>query len=295
MKWAGVALVAASAVGAVVFLWPFVGGGQPGAATAAAFGIGTAAALAAVEVAAGRLDTRRLALLAALAALDAAARAVVVTGIGGFSPIFLLILCGGYVFGAEYGFLLGTITILVSALVTGGVGPWLPYQLFAAGWVGALAGLAGRSRRGRPTRRDVVVLAVVGALLGYGYGAVMDIWNWTFYQASPGLGFHPGMSVAVAVRHFARFYVATSAVYDTFRAVGNAVMVAVLGAPVLTALARLRARLYADVGPAVASTGRPAGHALIAPDGELQAALPARGARPAAPAERGPRTAGPSR
>ena len=68
-------------------------------------------------------------------------RAVVVTGIAGFSPIFLLILCGGYVFGAEYGFVLGATTILVSALVTGGLGPWLPYQLFAAGWVGALAGL----------------------------------------------------------------------------------------------------------------------------------------------------------
>ena len=297
VKRTGVALAAASAVGATVFLWPFVGGGQPGAATAAAFGIGTAAALAAVEVAAGRLDTRRLALLAALAALDAAARAVVVTGIGGFSPIFLLILCGGYVFGAEYGFLLGTTTILVSALVTGGVGPWLPYQLFAAGWVGALAGLAGRSRRGRPTRRDVVVLAVVGALLGYGYGAVMDIWNWTFYQASPGLGFHPGMAVAVAARHFARFYVATSAVYDTFRAVGNAVMVAVLGAPVLAALARLRARLHADVDRTVVmvSPECPAGHLVTGPDGEPRAALPARGARPAAPAERGPRTAGPSR
>lgn len=238
---------AASAVGAAVFLWPFFGGGEPGAAAAAAFAIGTAAALAAVEVVAGRLDTRRLALLAALAALDAAARAVVVTGIGGFSPIFLLILCGGYVFGADYGFLLGATTMLVSALVTGGLGPWLPYQLFAAAWVGAIAGLAGRGRQGRPAVRDVVVLAVVGALLGYAYGAVMDVWNWTYFQASPGLGFRPGMAPAVALGHFGRFYVATSLVYDTFRAVGNAVMVALLGAPVLAALARFRARLHADV------------------------------------------------
>lgn len=251
VKHVGVVLCAASVVGAAVFCWPFFGGGLPGATTAAAFGIGTAAALAAAELGAGHLDTRRLALLAALAALDTAARAALVTGIGGFSPIFLLILCGGYVFGAEYGFLLGATTILVSSLATAGVGPWLPYQLFAAGWVGALAGLAGRRRRGRPTRRDVVVLAVVGAVLGYGFGAVMDIWTWTYYQASPGLGFHPGMSVGVALDHFARFYVATSFVYDTFRAVGNAVMVAALGAPVLIALARLRARLHADVDATV--------------------------------------------
>lgn len=251
MRRRHLALVAASAIGMAVFVWPFFGGGQPGAVTGVAFGIGTAAALAAVEVAAGRLDARQLALLAALAALDSAARAVVVTGIGGFSPIFLLILCGGYVFGAEYGFLLGAVTILVSALVTAGLGPWLPYQLFAAGWVGAIAGLAGRRRQGRPTRRDVIVLAVVGVILGYGYGAVMDIWDWSFFQASPGLGFQPGMPLTVALDHFGRFYVATSLVYDTFRAVGNAVMVAVLGAPVLVALARLRARLHADVNPNV--------------------------------------------
>ncbi|MHB1554183.1 MAG: ECF transporter S component [Acidimicrobiales bacterium] len=253
MRATGVALVACSSVGASVFLWPFFGGGQPGAAPAAAFAIGTAAALAAVELAAGHLDSRRLALLAALGALDAAARAVVVTGVGGFSPIFLLILCGGYVYGAEYGFLLGATTILVSALVTGGLGPWLPYQLFAAGWVGAVAGLVGRGRKGRPTRRDVVVLAMAGAVLGYGYGAVMDVWNWTYFQESPGLGFHPGMAVATALGHFARYYVVTSFVYDTFRAVGNAVMVGLLGAPVLAALARLRARLEADTGPAPAA------------------------------------------
>jgi len=252
---AGAALPVVSLVGVGLFLWPFFGAGRPAAFAAAAFGIGTAAALAAVELAAGRLDTRRLALLAALSAIDAAARAVVITGIGGFSPIFLLILCGGYIFGAEYGFLLGATTMLVSALVTGGVGPWLPYQLFAVGWVGALAGFAGRGRTGRPTPRDVVVLAVVGIVSGYGFGAAMDVWNWTFYQSSPGLGFHAGMPVAEALGHFARFYAVTSFVYDTFRAVGNAVMVGVLGAPVLVALARLRARLDVSVVDPVAAVG----------------------------------------
>ncbi|HVC14855.1 MAG TPA: hypothetical protein VND62_08360 [Acidimicrobiales bacterium] len=254
-RHAGAALPLASLVGACVFLWPFFGIGLPAASATVAFGVGTVAALAAVELAAGRLDTRQLALLASLAAVDAAARAVVVTGIGGFSPIFLLILCGGYIFGAEYGFLLGATTILVSALVTGGLGPWLPYQLFGAGWVGAIAGLAGRGRTGRPTRRDVVVLAVVGLVTGYGFGAAMDVWNWTFYQSAPGLGFHAGMTVTQALSHFARFYAVTSAAYDSFRAVGNATMVAVLGAPVLVALARLRARLHVSIDDAADGPG----------------------------------------
>ncbi len=279
-RHAGAALPIASVVGAAVFLWPFFSSGPPGAATAAAFGIGTAAGLAALELAAGRLDARRLALLAALSAIDAAARAVVVTGIGGFSPIFLLILCGGYVFGAEYGFLLGATTLLVSALVTGGLGPWLPYQLFAAGWVGALAGLAGRGRTGRPTRRDVAVLVAVGVVTGYGFGAVMDVWNWTFFQSSPGLGFHPGMAAGEALSHFARFYVVTSALYDTFRAGGNAVMVAVLGTPVLVALARLRARLSVTVEPvAPAASVDP-----VAPAASVQPVAPAASVEPVAPA-----------
>ena len=239
-------LLAASAVGAAVFLWPFFGG-TPGVTSTTAVGLGTAAALFALELGARRLDTRGLALLAALAALDAGARAVVVTGIGGFSPIFLLVLCGGYVFGASYGFLLGAASLLVSALVTGGLGPWLPYQMFAAAWVGAAAGLVGRRRTGRPTWVDVAILAVTGVVTGYGFGAVMDIWNWTFYQPSPGLGFHPGMPAGVTLAHFARFYLATSAVYDSFRAGGNAVMVVALGSPVLVALARLRARLQVEV------------------------------------------------
>jgi energy-coupling factor transport system substrate-specific component len=267
-RHAGVALAIASLVGAGVFLWPFVGAGPPAGVAVAAFGFGTVAALAAVEVAAGRLDARQLALLAALAAIDAAARAVVVTGIGGFSPIFLLILCGGYVFGAEYGFLLGAVTILVSALVTGGLGQWIPYQLFAAGWVGALAGVAGRGRTGRPTRRDVVVLAIVGVVTGYAFGAAMDVWNWTFYQTSPGIGFHAGMPPTEALGHFARYYAITSALYDTFRAVGNAVMVGVLGGPVLVALARLRARMQVTVeGPAADAPDGPAGLPLLPRDG----------------------------
>lgn len=244
---AGAALAVATVVGVAIFAWPFLGLGDPGASAATAVGLGTAAALAVVELSTRRLDTRALALLAALAALDAGARAAVVTGIGGFSPIFLLILCGGYVFGVSYGFLLGALSLLVSALVTGGLGPWLPYQLFAAGWVGAAAGLAGRRRVGRPGRRDVVVLSVVGVAAGYGYGVAMDIWNWTFYQSSPTLGFHPGMAAGVAAAHFGRYYLVTSLAYDSFRAGGNAVMVAALGAPVLVALARVRSRLRTEI------------------------------------------------
>jgi hypothetical protein len=55
------------------------------------------------------------------------------------------------------------------------------------------------------------------------------------------------MTTSTALQHFGRFYLLTSFAYDTFRAVGNAVMVLALGIPVMAALSRLRARLTFEV------------------------------------------------
>ncbi len=236
-------LLISAVVGIALFLWPFSGLGLPAATPALAIGLGTALGLLALEVGTRRMDSRQLALLAALSALDAGLRAALVTGIGGFSPIFLLVLCGGYALGPEFGFLLGACSLLVSALLTGGLGPWVPYQLFAVGWVGAIAGLAGIRRAGRrPGRTDVLLLAGVGVVTGFGFGAVMDIWNWTFYYSSPQIGWSSHLAPLTALEHFLKYYLVTSVEYDAFRAGGNALMVAIFGLPVLAALHRLSRR-----------------------------------------------------
>lgn len=247
-----------SLTGLALFLWPFLGGVIPADAPAYAVAVGVMIVLALVEVGARRLDARRLALLAALAAIDAALRLALVIGIGGFSPIFFLILCAGFTFGPSYGYLVGSFSLLVSALVTGGIGPWLPYEMLAAGWVGVAAGLVGGivGRRLRPGGwAAVALLAGVAAVTGYLYGALTDIQTWTTgFRGTPGLGWAPGMSPAQTVQHFLRFYLATSLVWDTFRAAGDTLMVLVLGRPVLAALDRLRGRLtveIVEVGPTV--------------------------------------------
>jgi energy-coupling factor transport system substrate-specific component len=240
-------LLIVSLLGMGLFLWPFTGLGLPTSTPALAIGLGCALGLLVFEVGTRRLDSRSLSLLAALSAADAALRAALVTGIGGFSPIFLLVLCGGYALGPTFGFLVGAGSLLTSALVTGGLGPWVPYQLFAVGWVGLVAGWAGSLRRGsRPTAVDIALLAGVGAVTGIAFGAVMDIWNWTFYAGSPQLGWHTGLGPGSALARFVRYYLVTSLGYDSFRAVGNALMVILLGLPILAGLRRIGRRFRLD-------------------------------------------------
>ena len=237
-------VAALSAVGLVLFAWPFAASTAPPPAVAVSLALAAVATLLLIETATRRLDARRFALLAAIAAIDAALRLVLVEGIGGFSPIFFLILVAGYVYGPSFGFLCGATALLASAVVTGGIGPWVPYQVFACGWVGALAGVAGLCRHGAPRALDVIVLAVVAVLTGFLFGALLDVWDWTtFYRGTPVFGFQPGASLPDLAGRFTRFYLFTSAVYDSFRAAGDALAVIVIGAPVMAALARMRARL----------------------------------------------------
>lgn len=240
-----------------LFLWPFVAADTPPVATSVALSLGLVAVLVFVEAATRRLDARRFALLAAIAAIDAGLRLVLVTGLGGFSPVFFLILAAGYVYGPSYGFLAGSVALLASAIATGGIGPWLPYEMMGCGFVGLVAGVAGLRRAGPVSWRDIAVLAAVGVVTGFAYGALLDVWDWTtFYRGAPGFGWQPGMSLAAALTRFGRFYVATSVVYDSFRAAGNALAVVVLGAPVLAGLIRMRARfnvVVLDASPQASS------------------------------------------
>ena len=79
-------------------------------------------------------------------------------------------------------------------------------------------------------------------MAGFAYGAVMDLWDWAFFQGAPDLGYVAGLGVTGTVVRFGQFYLLTSAGYDAFRAVGNAAMILALGPAVLASLARLRAR-----------------------------------------------------
>ena len=249
-KWAtgraeDAVLVVLTGGGLVLFLAPLLLGSrfpQPIVLFSALVAVSAVVALA-VALQTHRLSTRLLAVLAALVAIDATLRLVIVIGLLGFSPIFFLVIAGGFVMGPSFGFAAGALTLLLSAVVTAGLGPWLPYQMLAAGWVGMGAGYVGRIS-GKSSPKTIAVLALYGCAAGFGYGILLDLWEWPLLVAagSSPLSWAPGIGLAAMIRRFGTFYLATSVVYDSFRAAGNLLLIAVLGSAVIAALERFRRR-----------------------------------------------------
>lgn len=188
----------------------------------------------------GASESKLVALLGVLVATDAALR--LIPSLLGASPIFLLIILTGFAYGADFGFLMGALTLLVSAFITGGVGPWLPFQMLSAGWIGLTAGLLPRSG----SKRELALLVLFGGVWGLLFGAIMNLWEWPF--AAPGLrqqvGLYwvPGMNLWQTIHTYAHFYLVTSLVYDLFRSIGNILLVLLLARPVLMLLDRFRER-----------------------------------------------------
>ena len=204
------------------------------------------------------LSTRLVALLGVLVALNSALRFLetALPGPGGFSPMFFLIILVGYVFGGRVGFLMGALTLLVSALVTGGVGPWLPGQMFTAGWVGMSTPLLrpivralqrGADRLAQPGKRrawnvEVLALAGFGVMWGFLYGGIMNLWEWPFIAGPQGQSWAAGMGMVVGLQRYAAYYLVTSLVWDLAGAAGNLLLMLVFGGAALRALKRFRQR-----------------------------------------------------
>jgi energy-coupling factor transport system substrate-specific component len=186
-------------------------------------------------------QARSVALLGSLVAINATLR-LVPTFLGA-SPIFALIVLVGYVFGPRFGFVMGALTLLLSAAITAGVGPWLPFQMLCTGWIGFISGWLPRLKS---ARAELAATAALGALMGFAYGALMNLYSWPF--AAPGvttdvgLYWSPGLSLMESIQRYATFYVATSLVHDATRAIATALLIVIAGAPVIRLLRRFHAR-----------------------------------------------------
>ncbi|MER3522280.1 MAG: ECF transporter S component [Acidimicrobiia bacterium] len=197
------------------------------------------------EVRGGSMNAAGIAVLGVLSAFAGLLRLIDLPG-GGSGMFFLVILAAASL-GPRFGLLLGITAMAVSAVVTGGVGPWLPYQMLALGFMGASSGALAIFSRRLPLFLELVLLVAWSWVWGFVYGAIMNLWFWPFMRGLGPLSWQPGMGFVETLKSYWRFYVSTSLAWDAAGAISNAVLVAATGIPVLATLRRFAARVEPPV------------------------------------------------
>ena len=250
-----VVLALASLAGLMMLCWPLLLDAAPGQRVEPPFLFLALLPLVIVVVLAemgeGGMDARVLAVLGVLSAINAVMRGLG-AGTAGIELVFFLLVLGGRVFGAGFGFALGCTSLFASALLTAGVGPWLPFQMICAAWVGMGAGFLPRRVGGRA---EIVMLCAYAVVAAYLYGLLMNLsyWPFTLGIVVPGhegsLAYVAGAPVLDNAHRFLVYTLLTSTGgWDTGRAITTAVAIAVLGPAILTTLRRAARRAVVRAG-----------------------------------------------
>ena len=235
------ALLVASVAGLAMFAWPLVidppadFSHTRDAPYVFALMLPVLVGIVLAEMTSRGMDTKALAMLGVLSAIGAVLRPLG-AGTGGIELVFFLLVLGGRVYGPAFGFVLGSTTLFTSALLTGGMGPWLPFQMLASSWVGLLAGYL-PSLRGRA---EISMLAVYAGVSAYLYGFLINLWGWPFsLGADTELSYVAGDAVLDNLHRFVLYTLATSTWgWDTGRAITNVAGVLLVGRALLVTLRR---------------------------------------------------------
>ncbi|MBE5816273.1 MAG: ECF transporter S component [Clostridiales bacterium] len=113
-----------------------------------------------------KTGSRRLVIISVMVALCVVGRFIPF-----FKPITAITVITAIYLGGEAGFLTGALAALISNFYFG-QGPWTPFQMFAWGMVGLIAGLLSL-----PLKRSRVLLGIYGVLAGVVYSGLMDVWT----------------------------------------------------------------------------------------------------------------------
>jgi energy-coupling factor transport system substrate-specific component len=162
-------------------------------------------------------------------------------GAVGIEPIWFLLILIGRVFGPNFGFTLGITSIFTSALISGGVGPWLAFQMLAAAWVAMFAGFIPKKFTGKLEIFILCLYAIVATQL---FGILMDLqlWPWLIGNDSQ-LSYLSSDSVLNNLHRFFIFHFATSLAWDIPRGILTVGLIALTGPAVLSSLKRAEYKL----------------------------------------------------
>jgi len=130
-------------------------------------------------------QARELVIIAVLCAIGVAGRAAFFM-LPQFKPVIAMVIIAGVALGGETGFLVGATTAFVSNMFFG-QGPWTPWQMFAFGIIGFLAGvLFNKKIFNKKMRPAPIALAIFGGIATLIiYGGIMNPAGVIMFQPSP--------------------------------------------------------------------------------------------------------------
>ncbi len=170
-------------------------------------------------------QARELVIIAVLCALTVAGRSAFVA-LPQIKPVLALVIISGVAFGGETGFIVGAVGMLVSNIYFG-QGAWTPWQMFAAGIIGFLAGVLFRKgllARGR------------GALCFFGFIVTILIYGGVMNFSSLVLSHVPITTETVIA------YYAQGLPYDIVHAFSTTVFLFFFALPMLEKLDRVKTK-----------------------------------------------------
>lgn len=178
-----------------------------------------------------RAKARELVIIATLCALAVAGRAAFYM-IPQFKPVLAVTVIAGVSFGAESGFLVGAVSMLVSNVMFS-QGPWTPWQMFAMGMAGFIAGLIFKVGILKKTRIALAVFGALAAIIIYGgitNPVAVLIWG----------------SQSINLKMILSYYV-TGFPFDAVHAFSTALFLWFGGMPILSKLDRVKTKYGLDI------------------------------------------------
>lgn len=166
-------------------------------------------------------------------------------GVAGIETVFALIIIAGYVLGPSFGFNLGILSILVSALIGGGVGPWLPFQMIAASIVGLGAGFIPKPKS---KTGPLFALSFYAVIASYLYGALMTVWTWPIITGGTSMNFDVTRPWFENFMKFLNYeLVSGGLLWDTGRAITTVVLITLSASTLIATLNRAATRVEVKV------------------------------------------------
>jgi len=170
-------------------------------------------------------QVREIVVIAVLCAIAVAGRSAFFM-LPQFKPVIAMVIISGVAFGGEAGFLVGALTGFVSNMFFG-QGPWTPWQMFAFGIIGFLAGIL--FRKGLLSR-NTKSLAVFGGFATFIiYGGIMNPASVIMWQPNP----TAAMFIAAYLQGIP---------FDLIHAIATVTFLVIISQPMLEKLDRIKVK-----------------------------------------------------